>query len=77
MILWIGSGAGSGIVELVAGDAYPDWCDRCMTSGAVRIRFYVLEENGPRWVGLAWACVTCDPDKFNDAGGDGDTLVPA
>lgn len=48
-----------------------------MSSAAVRVRLYVLEESGPRWVGLAWACTTCDPEKFNGAGDGGDTLVPA
>lgn len=76
MILGAGA-AGRQAVEVVAGGAYPDWCERCMSSAAVRVRLYVLCPDGPRLVGLWWACMGCDPDRFDDQDGDDDALVPA
>lgn len=72
MILWAG-----GPVDVVAGGSYPAWCDRCMSSSAVRIRFYILAGDGPRPVGLWFACQVCDPHRFDDgeAGPDGDEVV--
>jgi hypothetical protein len=71
VIVWAGWG-----IQVYAGGTYPDWCDRCMTSSAVRIRFYVFTVEGPRFVGLWWACQVCDPERFDDAGGEGDEPAP-
>lgn len=78
MIIGVEAMAGGGeFVEIIAGDAYDDWCDRCMTSSAVIVRFYVLREDGPHWVGLGWACQLCDPERFASVeGDDGDAAVP-
>ena len=78
MIVGVHAGDGGRFVDLIAGGAYPDWCNRCMSSSAVRVRFYVLSADGPRMVGLWWACGRCDPEQFNDDDGrDGDVPVPA
>lgn len=65
-------------VTVYAGGAWPDWCDRCMTSSAVRIRFYLFTLTGPEFVGLWWACQVCDPHRFDSGDGPpGDTPAPA
>ncbi len=79
----IGVGAfphGGGQVWVVAGAARLEWCDRCMSSSAVRMRLYVLREDAdPVFVvpvGLSYACMVCDPDRFDGGeGGEGDTAV--
>lgn len=83
MILGVGALGGGRFVEVVAGGAYPSWCDRCMSSSAVRIGYYVLTLDGPRRCGLWWACMCCDPERFEgwgdgdgDDDGDGDVLAP-
>lgn len=67
--------AGGGEVKVIAGEPRLDWCNACMTSSAVRIRFYVLrEDTDPIFVhpvGLSYACMVCDPEAF---GADGDDL---
>lgn len=77
MILGVGA---AGAVELIPGGTYPAWCDRCMSSAAIRILVYVLPEAGPVPVGLWYACQVCDPVRFgdDDLGDGGDSgLVPA
>jgi hypothetical protein len=70
VIVWVSGGH----VPVYAGGAWPDWCDRCMTSSAVRIRFYLWTVEGPRFVGLWWACQACDPHRFDEGEGPaGDT----
>lgn len=75
MIVWLSGGQ----VKVYAGGAYPDWCDRCMSSSAVRIRFYLFTTEGPRFAGLWWACQVCDPGRFDEdgpaGGGDPGVLV--
>jgi hypothetical protein len=66
LIVWLPGG----VVTVYAGGAYPDWCGRCWSSSAVRVRFYLFTAEGPRFAGLWWACQVCDPDRF-DGGGDG------
>lgn len=71
MIVWPGRE-----IRVYAGGAWPDWCDRCMSSSAVRVRFYVFAPDGPRFVGLWWACQVCDPGRFSDwSAGEGDAGV--
>lgn len=71
MILWPGRE-----VNVYAGGAWPDWCDRCMSSSAVLIRFYTFPAAGPRFAGVWWACQVCDPDRFGELGyDDGDAGV--
>lgn len=70
MILW-----NNGVVDVYAGGAWPDWCGRCMSSSAVRIRFYLWTSAGPRFAGLWWACQVCDPDRFDDDDEIGDAGV--
>lgn len=72
MIVWLSAGQ----LKVYAGGAYPDWCDRCMSSAAVKIRFYLFTPLGPRFAGLWWACQVCDPGRFED-GPAGDEPVPA
>lgn len=60
--------------RIIMGEPRPAWCDRCMSSSAIRIRFYVLRED--TWsescpmvvwpVGLKYACMVCDPEQFGD-----------
>jgi len=70
VIWWPGSGAVE--VDVVAGGTWPDWCDRCMTSSAVLIRFYLWLPAGPRFAGVWWACRVCDPQRFGGDEVDGD-----
>ena len=55
-------------LEVVAGDMYPAWCDQCQASTAVRVRLYILTDDGPWFVGLWFACTQCDEDRFGDDG---------
>lgn len=75
MIIGVGALVGGGEVRLIAGEPRADWCDRCMTSSAVRLRFYVLREDAdPVFVvpvGLSYACMVCEPEVFGMGGEDG------
>jgi hypothetical protein len=73
MRVWVSGGE----LKVYAGGAYPDWCDRCMSSAAVRIRFYLFTTDGPRFAGLWWACQVCDPQRFEGDGPGGDAAEPA
>lgn len=78
MILGANAMGGGRPVEVITGGTWPAWCNRCMTSSAVRIRFYVLGPDGPLPAGLWWACQACDPDRFGgdeDGDEDGDALA--
>ena len=66
MIVW----TGGHLVQIIPGGAYPAWCDRCMSSSAVRVRFYIWCTDGPRFAGLWWACQVCDPDRFDGDEGE-------
>lgn len=69
MIAW----TGGHIVPLIPGGTYADWCDRCMTSSVVKIRFYLWCTDGPRFAGLWRGCQVCEPEKFGeDESPDGD-----
>ena len=84
MILGVGAFAGGRPVKVVVGAPRAAWCDRCMTSSAVRVRFYVLREDTDPvfvWpVGLKYACMVCEPWQFgewlsDDDDGDAGVLV--
>lgn len=69
--------------KLIPGAPRAEWCDRCMTSSAVRVRFYILRtDTDPVFVwpvGLAYACGVCNPGSFAadaDDDPDGDALTP-
>jgi hypothetical protein len=72
-------------LPLVPGLPRIEWCDRCMTSSAVRLRVYVLSVDAdPVFVlpvGLRYGCMACDPEMFglvdDDDGPWGDAGAPA
>ncbi len=74
VIIDVGALRGDGPARIIMGEPRPAWCDRCMSSSAIRIRFYVLRED--TWsescpmvvwpVGLKYACMVCDPEAFGD-----------
>lgn len=68
-------------MHIVPGGARLEWCDRCMSSSAIRVRLYVLREDAdPVFVvpvGLKYGCMVCDPEKFDlDDDFDGDAGAP-
>lgn len=86
MIIGVSALAGGGEVKIIAGEPRPDWCNRCMSSSAVRLYFYVLREDEgaePVYVyqvGLSYACMVCNPEAFgmgddDEPWGDAGALV--
>ncbi len=76
--------AGGGEVQVIAGEPRPAWCDRCMSSSAVRLRYYILREDAdPIFVipvGISYACMVCNPEAFgmgddDEPEGDAGVLV--
>jgi hypothetical protein len=74
MIIGVGAIRGGRPEQIVPGEPRADWCNRCMSSSAVRLRFYVLRwEADPIFVipvGLAYACMVCNPEHFGMGDGD-------
>lgn len=84
MIIGVSALAGGGSAKVIPGEPRLEWCNWCMTSSAVRLRFYVLREDTDpifvHQVGLSYACMQCHPGAFgmdDGEGPDGDTPAPA
>jgi hypothetical protein len=77
VIIGVGALVGGAPQKIIPGDPEVVWCDDCMTSSGVRIRYYILREDAdPIFVvpvGLAYACSVCDPEAF---GLDDDDELP-
>jgi hypothetical protein len=75
VIIGVGALVGGVPQKIIPGDPVAVWCDVCMTSSGVRIRYYILREDAdPVFVvpvGLAYACAVCNPEAFDLGDDDG------
>lgn len=56
-------------VHVIAGDARPTWCGECLTSAAVTVGLYILDESGPLLIGEGTGCPDCGTGVFGDEEG--------
>jgi len=56
------------VVRIQVGKPHQEWCDRCLTSAAIRVGLLVLLPTGVRQIGELHGCMTCDPGLRSSTG---------
>lgn len=56
------------VVTIISGAERRDWCDRCLTSAALRFDLYAFagDSMDGHPVATFGGCTNCDPDLFED-----------
>lgn len=57
-------GAAPYYLDVAAGSARREWCDRCLTTARLAVTVYALLDDGPHPIGTWGGCARCDVEVF-------------